>query len=54
MTQRQAVNGSDEDGKLHKGERTYYVYDAAGQRVRKVTRIGWRKKNKGKILSGRL
>jgi RHS repeat-associated protein len=37
MTQRQAVNVSDPDGNLHKGERTYYVYDATGQRVRKAT-----------------
>ena len=25
------------DGALHQGERTYYVYDSAGQRTRKVT-----------------
>ena len=37
MTQRQAVNASDTDGTQHQGERTYYVYDAAGQRVRKTT-----------------
>jgi RHS repeat-associated protein len=37
MTQRQAVNTEDADGLLRQGERTYYVYDAAGQRVRKVT-----------------
>jgi RHS repeat-associated protein len=37
MTQRQAVNTSDQDGKLHQGERTYYVYNAAGERVRKTT-----------------
>ena len=36
-TQRQAVNGSDQDGLQHQGERTYYVYDSTGQRVRKVT-----------------
>ncbi|MGI8960801.1 MAG: SpvB/TcaC N-terminal domain-containing protein [Bryobacteraceae bacterium] len=36
-TQRQAVNASDADGVLHQGERTYYVYDGAGQRARKVT-----------------
>jgi RHS repeat-associated protein len=37
MTQRQAVNAGDEDGNLHQGQRTYYVYDSAGQRVRKTT-----------------
>lgn len=37
MTQRQAVNVADADGVQHQGERTWYVYDATGQRVRKVT-----------------
>ena len=37
MTQRQAVNPSDDDGLLHQGERTWYVYDSTGKRVRKVT-----------------
>jgi len=37
MTQRQVVNADDSDGSQHQGERTYYVYDTAGQRVRKVT-----------------
>ena len=37
MTRRQAVNATDQDGTQHQGERTYYVYDAAGQRVRKAT-----------------
>jgi RHS repeat-associated protein len=37
MTQRQAVNAADADGVQHQGERTWYVYDPAGQRVRKVT-----------------
>ena len=37
MTQRQAVNGDDTDGTQHQGERTFYVYDSSGQRVRKVT-----------------
>jgi RHS repeat-associated protein len=37
MTQRQAVNDDNEDGLKHQGERTYYVYDSSGQRVRKVT-----------------
>jgi RHS repeat-associated protein len=37
MTRRQATGGSDEEGLEHQGERTWYVYDAAGQRARKVT-----------------
>jgi RHS repeat-associated protein len=37
MTQRQAVNAGDADGVAHTGQRTYYVYDGAGQRARKVT-----------------
>jgi RHS repeat-associated protein len=37
MTRRQAVNASDADGQAHQGERTYYVYDSSGQRVRKAT-----------------
>jgi RHS repeat-associated protein len=37
MTQRQAANADDEDGLWRQGERTWYVYDSAGQRVRKVT-----------------
>lgn len=37
MTQRQKVNDEDADGMQHLGERTWYVYDSAGQRVRKAT-----------------
>ncbi len=37
MTQRQKVNNQDKEGEERNGERTYYVYDASGQRVRKVT-----------------
>ncbi|MBZ5494667.1 MAG: toxin [Acidobacteriia bacterium] len=37
MTRRQAVNNSDQDGIQHQGERTYYVYDATGHRMRKTT-----------------
>jgi RHS repeat-associated protein len=37
LTQRQKVNGNDPDGDEHQGEHTWYVYDATGQRVRKVT-----------------
>jgi len=39
MTQRQKVNDEDEEGVQRQGERTHYVYDAAGQRVRKVTEL---------------
>ncbi len=39
MTRRQAVNPADADGAQHQGERTWYVYDSAGQRVRKVTEL---------------
>src|SRR6185503_12927305 len=39
MTQRQKVNDEDQDGEQHHGERTWYVYDSAGQRVRKVTEL---------------
>jgi len=39
MTQRQAVNAADEEGVQRQGERTWHVYDAAGQRVRKVTEL---------------
>jgi RHS repeat-associated protein len=35
MTQRQAVNARDAE--RGKGERTWYVYDGAGKRVRKIT-----------------
>jgi RHS repeat-associated protein len=37
MTRRQAVSPTDADGVQHQGERTWYVYDSSGQRVRKVT-----------------
>lgn len=39
MTQRQAINADDNDGAQHQGERTWYTYDAGGQRVRKVTEL---------------
>jgi RHS repeat-associated protein len=52
MTRRQAVNGNDEDGTLHQGERTYYVYDAAGQRVRKTTESSAGIKTKERIYLG--
>ncbi len=39
-SRRQAVNPSDSDGLTHQGETTWYVYDARGERVRKVTETG--------------
>jgi RHS repeat-associated protein len=36
MTQRQKIDNEDADG-VGSGERTWYVYDSGGQRVRKVT-----------------
>ncbi|MGH2905155.1 MAG: SpvB/TcaC N-terminal domain-containing protein [Solirubrobacterales bacterium] len=39
MTQRQAVDATDADGNAKQGERTYYVYDSAGERVLKVTEL---------------
>jgi len=39
MTRRQAMNAADADGAQHQGERTWYVYDSAGQRVRRVTEL---------------
>jgi RHS repeat-associated protein len=40
MTQRQEVNNEDADGVLHHGERTWHLYDSAGQRARKVAELG--------------
>jgi len=40
MTRRQKVNDEDVDGVQRQGEQTWYVYDTAGQRVRKVTDLG--------------
>ena len=39
MTRRQAVNAADADGVQHQGQRTWHVYDSAGERVRKVTEL---------------
>jgi RHS repeat-associated protein len=36
-SRRQAVDGNDAEGALHQGERTWYVVDGQGVRVRKVT-----------------
>ena len=38
-SQRQSLGPQDTQGQERQGERTYYVYDAAGQRVRKVTEL---------------
>lgn len=38
-SRRQRVNGDDVDGEAHHGDLSHYVYDAAGQRVRKVTAL---------------
>jgi len=53
MSQRQAVDATDDDGVLHQGERTYYVYDANGQRTRKVTeRANGTRKQERRYLGG--
>lgn len=39
MIQRQAVNGAGPNGGVPHAERTWYVYDSAGRRVRKVTEL---------------
>ncbi len=39
MTQRQAVSQTDAEGVQRQGERTWCVYDAGGQRIRKVTEL---------------
>lgn len=54
MTRRQAVNASDQDGNQHQGERTYYVYDPAGQRARKITESSARIKRKERFYVGGL
>src|SRR5207237_1100045 len=51
-TRRQKVNPSDQDGERHEGERTYYLYDASGQRVRKVTESAAGKKVKERLYAG--
>src|SRR5260370_7012532 len=52
VTVRQAVNGNDGDGQKHRGEQTYYVYDAAGQRVRKAIESGAGTKIKERFYLG--
>jgi RHS repeat-associated protein len=39
MTQRQAVNADDDEGNERQGERTWYVYNSGGERVRKITEL---------------
>lgn len=39
MTRRQAIDAADSEGVEHQGERTWYVYDSGGLRVRKVTEL---------------
>jgi RHS repeat-associated protein len=39
MSQRQVVNAADTEGMQRQGERTWYTYDASGQRMRKVTEL---------------
>lgn len=39
MSQRQAINAADTPGTQAHGERTWYVYDASGERARKVTEL---------------
>ncbi|ALN80702.1 SpvB/TcaC N-terminal domain-containing protein [Lysobacter antibioticus] len=50
LTQRQKANEADADGVERHGERTWYVYDASGQRVRKVTELA----NNGGIKDERI
>lgn len=50
MTQRQKVNDDDLGAAERHGERTWYVYDASGQRVRKVTELA----NNGGIKDERI
>jgi RHS repeat-associated protein len=52
MTQRQAVNAADGEGVQRQGERTWYVYDAGGQRVRKVTHLATGKVKDERIYLG--
>ncbi|WP_018440979.1 SpvB/TcaC N-terminal domain-containing protein [Trinickia symbiotica] len=52
MTRRQAVNADDADGSAHQGERTYYTYNAAGERVRKVTESSIGVKTKERFYLG--
>jgi RHS repeat-associated protein len=52
MSQRQSVDGSDASGLQHQGERTWYVYDSGGQRVRKVTELAGKRVDQRITLAG--
>jgi RHS repeat-associated protein len=52
MSRRQAVNAADTDGAAQAGERTFYIYDAGGQRLRKVTEAAAGFKTKERIYLG--
>jgi RHS repeat-associated protein len=52
MTRRQAVNPQDDDGQVHQGERTFYVYNSAGERVRKTTESAQGVKTKERFYVG--
>ncbi len=52
LTARQQVDAADLDGAERAGDRTYYVYDAAGARVRKVTEVGGAVKDERLYLGG--
>jgi RHS repeat-associated protein len=54
MTRRQAVNGGDSDGILHRAELTFYVYNGAGQRVRKTTESASGVKSRERLYVGPL
>ncbi|MBK7821329.1 MAG: hypothetical protein IPJ61_09670 [Tessaracoccus sp.] len=52
LTARQVVDADDVDGAARDGDRTYYVYDAGGTRVRKVTEVGGVVKEERLYLGG--
>ncbi len=51
MTQRQAVNAADADGTLHQGRRTYYVYNAGGDRCARQPSLQRALRSNGSILA---
>jgi RHS repeat-associated protein len=53
MTQRQKVDDEDTDGVQRHGERTWYVYDSVGQRVRKVTELATGQVKDERVYLGR-